>query len=73
MGGDHASSIRNVYESLRPNSIFIVVEADADRVGTLGGGHSCGEKCLLNVLTPYFNVDFIRSFPLIIAIGKKLK
>ncbi|BDR91481.1 class I SAM-dependent methyltransferase [Vulcanisaeta souniana] len=70
--GDHASSIRNVYDSLRSDSVFIVAEANADRIGTLGS-HSCSERCLVNVLTPYFNVNFIRSFPLIIAIGKKLK
>ncbi len=71
-GGDHALSIRNVYDSLRPNSVFIVVEANADKIGALGN-HSCSEKCLMNVLTPHFNVSFIKSFPLIIAIGKRLK
>ncbi|MGC8607986.1 MAG: class I SAM-dependent methyltransferase [Vulcanisaeta sp.] len=70
--GDHTSSIRNIRDSLKPGSVFIVVEADADRVRALGD-HSCNEKCLTSVLTPYFDIKFTRSFPLIIAIGRRLK
>ena len=70
--GDHESSIRNVYDSLKPGSVFIVVEADADRVGPMGG-HSCDKACLTNALSPYFSIEFLKSFPLIIAVGKKLE
>ncbi|MGC8542963.1 MAG: class I SAM-dependent methyltransferase [Vulcanisaeta sp.] len=69
--GDHEPSIRNVYESLKPGSVFVVIEADGDRFSA--GGHSCTKDCLLNVLSPYFNVTIKKIFPLIIAIGRKTK
>ncbi|WP_054856702.1 class I SAM-dependent methyltransferase [Vulcanisaeta sp. JCM 16159] len=65
-------SIRIIYELLRPGSALIIVEADKDRVRFVGS-HGCTERCFIELLSPYFSISIRKMFPLIIAIGKKLK
>jgi ubiquinone/menaquinone biosynthesis C-methylase UbiE len=69
--GDYDTSLRSLYRVLRRHAAFIVVEFDGDRVGW-SMGHSCSAKCLLDALSPYFDVVIRRRFPLIMAIARRL-
>lgn len=70
--GDHEGSIRMVNRVLRRNGLFIVIEADGDRVPVFHE-HTCGVECLLKAIPAnLFSVEVFRRFPLVVALARKV-
>ncbi|MEZ0318578.1 MAG: methyltransferase domain-containing protein [Pyrobaculum sp.] len=68
--GLHEPSVAEVWRVLKPRGYFVVAEVDLARM-PLVGSHGCTEMCLKEVLSPRFQVQVERKFPLLIAVAKR--